>query len=103
MKDEPIRHVLAPTKEEILRKKLHLVYYPVKDTYEREFGEEKIDTGPEISVGWESMAKCEHNMSLKLEHDWGMTYLSRKPEDCATRAGFLAWKVDLTSKLGTVG
>ena len=95
----PISHVMTPTSEEKAQKKLRLIYYPVRDAYDRQFGGETAKPGssPTVSVSWDSMVNAKDNLDLKVEHDWAMTYLAREPGR-GHESGVLSWKIDLRRK-----
>jgi len=79
---------LIPTKEEIVAKKFCLKYFPVKDLYQRELGDVKSFSC------WSSLANENNNLDVKVEHDWRMTYLARKPEN-GDSPGSLSWRLNM--------
>ena len=99
----PGKTVITPTSREVEQKRFRLKYFPVKDCYERELGDESDDQGAASSSStscraWESLVFENQNIAHKIERDWEMTYLARIP-GCGQKMGRISWKIDLKGML----
>ena len=89
---------LIPTPKEIAAKRFNLKYFPVKDGYQRELGDAESSSS---SSSWDSLAYEKENLDMKVEIDWKMTYLARKPES-GDRSGSVSWRLNLKGECRTV-